>query len=153
MPLCKSIIKPLCLMSSNQLNSATCFNKWMLKMASGAHLNEESSYLTTFNTHHGSYHFMHMSYGLKMSQDVCQMCIDLATDCLPSIIAIHDDKYQHLLQLMKTTKQHGITFASKTLTDVETHYANIERVSVSVLQPHDVPHIPIWQACHCTKWP
>ena len=44
-----------------------------------------------------------------------------------------------------------IAFASKTLTDAETDYVNNERVSVSVLWPQEVSHIPIWQACDCTE--
>ena len=74
-----------------------------------------------FNTHCGRYHFLCMEFGLKMSHDVFQMCMDRATDCLLSIIAImHDDiciyghtpreHDQHLLQLMKTAKQHIIIF-------------------------------------------
>ena len=92
-------------------------------MASGDfHLYEKSSYLTTFNTHHGRYRFWHMPFGLKMSQDVFQMWMDQATDHLPSIIVIHDDicPYSctpkdhdwYLLQLMQTAKQHGIVFNS-----------------------------------------
>ena len=41
--------------------------------------------------------------------------------------------------------------ASQTLTDMETHYAKIERESVSVLCPQKVPHIPLWQACNHPK--
>ena len=85
-------------------------------------LDEKSSYLTTFNMHCGMYRFLHMLFGLKMSQDVFQMQMDQVTDCLPGIIAIHDDIciYNHtledhdwqLLQLMQTAKQHGIVFNS-----------------------------------------
>ena len=32
-----------------------------------------------------------MPFSLKMSQDVFQMQMDQATDCLPGIIVIHDD--------------------------------------------------------------
>ena len=47
---------------------------------------------------------------------------------------------------------HSIVFTSKTLTDIEIHYANIERgVPVSVLQPQDFSHLPIWQTCHCAN--
>ena len=54
-----------------------------------------------------------MPFGLKMSQDVFQMCMDQITNRVPGIIAIHDDMCvfgktreehdTHLLQLMKTT--------------------------------------------------
>ena len=40
-----------------------------------------------------------------------------------------------------------IAFTSKTLTDIETHYANIERVSVSMLRSGEIPHPPLRQAC------
>ena len=33
-------------------------------------LEEESSYLTTFNTPFGRYHFLRMLFGLQMSQDI-----------------------------------------------------------------------------------
>ena len=53
-----------------------------------------------------------MSFGIRMSQDVFQMCMDQITNKLPGIIAIHDNlcvfgktREEHdtnLLQLMKT---------------------------------------------------
>ena len=39
-------------------------------------LDEESSYLTTFNSPFGRYRFLRMPFGLKMSQDVFQSKID-----------------------------------------------------------------------------
>ena len=63
-----------------------------------------------------------MPFGLKISQDIFQMCMDQVIDCLPGIIAIHDDiciynhtpeqHDQHLLKLMQTAAQHGIVFNS-----------------------------------------
>ena len=63
-----------------------------------------------------------MQFGLKMSQNVFQMQMDQATDCLPGIIAIHDDicvfghtpedDDEHLLCLMQSAKDHGIIFNS-----------------------------------------
>ena len=41
-----------------------------------------------------------------------------------------------------------IAFASKTLTDVETHYANIKRVSFSLLWSGEIPHLYLWEACN-----
>ena len=86
------------------------------------HLDEKSSYLTTFNMHHGRYRFLDMPFSLKMSQDVFQMQMDQATYCLPGIIAIHDDicvfsctpeeHDEHLLCMMETAKDHGIIFNS-----------------------------------------
>ena len=84
------------------------------------HLNTPSSYLTTFNTHIGHYQFLHMPFGLKMSQDVFQMWMDLISDRLPGIIAIHDDicmygkdtteHNNNLLQLMNTAQEQGLVF-------------------------------------------
>ena len=39
-------------------------------------LDDESSYLTTFNTPNGRYRFLRMPFGLRMSQDVFQFKID-----------------------------------------------------------------------------
>ena len=42
----------------------------------GMHLTEEASLLTTFNTHLRRYRFLHVPFGLKMSQDIFQMRMD-----------------------------------------------------------------------------
>ena len=108
---------------SHHLSGATCFSKFNTKDGFWSiHLDEKSSYLITFNMHHDSYRCLHMPFGLKMSQDVLQMWMDQATDCLPSIITIHDDiciyghtseeHGWHLLQLMETAKEHDIVFNS-----------------------------------------
>ena len=81
---------------THHLSGATCFSKHDAKDGFWSiYLHEDSSYLTTFSTHHGRYRFLHMPFGLKMSQDIFQMWMDQATDCLPSIIAIHDE-YMHV---------------------------------------------------------
>ena len=77
---------------SHCLRGATCFSKLDAKDGFWSiHLDEKSSYLTTFNMHCGRYRFLHMPFGLKMSQEVFQMWMDQATDHLPSIMTIHDD--------------------------------------------------------------
>ena len=63
-----------------------------------------------------------MPFSLKVSQDVFQMQMDQATDCLCGIIAIHDDICMfghtseehdgHLLHLMESAKTHSIVFNS-----------------------------------------
>ena len=63
-----------------------------------------------------------MPFSLKMSQDVFQMHMDQSTDCLPGIIAIHDnicmfgctpeEHDEHLLCLMESAKTHGTVFNS-----------------------------------------
>ena len=45
-----------------------------------------------------------------------------------------------------------IAFASKTLTDVETRYANIEWECLSVVFGLEKFHTCIWQTYHSTKW-
>ena len=77
---------------SYQLSSATCFSKLDAKDSSWSiHLDEKSTYLTTFNTHHGRYRFLLMPLGLEMSHDIFQIWMDQATHHLPGIIMIHDD--------------------------------------------------------------
>ena len=72
---------------SHCLSRATCFSKLDAKNGFWSiHLNEKFLYLTMFNTHHGRYQFLCMPFGLKMSQDVFQMWLNQATDCLPGII-------------------------------------------------------------------
>ena len=56
---------------THHLSGATCFSKLDAKDGFWSiHLEEDSSYLTMFNTHHGRYKFLHMPFGLKMSQDI-----------------------------------------------------------------------------------
>ena len=38
-----------------------------------------------------------------------------------------------------------VAYASKTLTDAETRYANIERITRSGSQGGEIPHILLWQ--------
>ena len=108
---------------SHKLSGATVFSKLDAKDGFWSiHLDTPSSYLTTFNTHKGRYWYLHMPFGLKMSQDVFQMRMDQITDRLPGIIAIHDDicvygktREEHdtnLLQLMKTASKNGLVFNS-----------------------------------------
>ena len=108
---------------SHKLSGATVFSKLDAKDGFWSiHLDTPSSYLTTFNTHKGCYRYLCMPFGLKMSQDVFQMCMDQITDRLPGIIAIHDDicvygktREEHdtnLLQLMKTASKNGLVFNS-----------------------------------------
>ena len=103
---------------SHKLSSTTVFSKLDAKDGFWSiHLDTPSSNLTIFNTHKGCYWFLCMPFGLKMSQDVFQMCMDQITNRLPGIIAIHDDiclfdktREEHntnLLQLMKTASKMG----------------------------------------------
>ena len=54
-------------------------------------LDEESSYLTTFNSSYGRYRFKRMPFGLKMSQDIFQTRIDQTFEGCHAVIGIADD--------------------------------------------------------------
>ena len=81
-------------------------------------LDEESSYLTTFNTPFGRYRFLRMPFGLRMSQDIFQFKIDETYRDCQGAIGIADDvtvygKNEkehdlHLHETMERTKKAGI---------------------------------------------
>ena len=54
-------------------------------------LDEESSYLTTFNSPFGRYRFKRMPFGLKMSQDIFQAKIDQTFEDCEGVVGIADD--------------------------------------------------------------
>ena len=54
-------------------------------------LDEQSSFLTTFNSPYGRYRFKRMPFGLKMSQDIFQARIDRLVEGLAGVVAIADD--------------------------------------------------------------
>ena len=59
---------------SHCLSGATYFSKLGTKDDFWSiHLDEKSLYLTTVYIYHGRYHFRHMPFSLKMSQDVVQI--------------------------------------------------------------------------------
>ena len=108
---------------THKLSGAKVFSKLDVKDGFWSiHLDTPSSLLTAFNTHKGCYWFLHMPFGLKMSQDVFQMWMDQITNRLPGIIAIHDDisvygkdtteHDNNLLKLMQTAQDHGLVFNS-----------------------------------------
>ena len=81
-------------------------------------LDEESSYLTTFNTPFGRYRFLRMPFDLRMSQDIFQFKIDeMYRDCQGAIGIADDvtvygtnDKENdlHLHETMERTRKAGI---------------------------------------------
>ena len=76
------------------LTGATKFSKVDSNKAFfGMHLTEEASLLTTFNTHLRRYRFLHVPFGLKMSQNIFQMRMDNIVAQCPSVLAIHDDVF------------------------------------------------------------
>ena len=65
-------------------------------------LDEESSYLTTFNSPFGRYRFKRMPFGLKMSQDVFQSKIDQTFEGCNGAVGIADD----IVVFGKTAEEH-----------------------------------------------
>ena len=55
----------------------------------------ESSLLTTFNTHRGRFHFVHLPFGLTCAQDIFQRMMDQILDCCEGVIGIADDIIIH----------------------------------------------------------
>ena len=66
-------------------------------------LDEESSYLTTFNTPWDRFRFHRMHFGLKMSQNVFQRKIDQAFENCKGAVGIADD-----IQVFGTDDNHDL---------------------------------------------
>ena len=100
-----------------RLHGSTLFSKLDAKQGYwNVKLDEESTLLTTFNTHKGRYKFLHMPFGLKMSQDIFQK-IDQTCEKCKGAVGIADDiqvfgSYQthdlHLHEAMERTRKAGI---------------------------------------------
>ena len=60
----------------------TCHGYWSIV------LDEESSFLTTFNSSFGRYHFLHLPFGLVCSQDIFQKKMDQFLEECPGCIGI-----------------------------------------------------------------
>ena len=106
------------------LTEATKFSKVDgNKVFFGMHLTEEASLLTTFNTHLGRYRFLHVPFGLKMSQDIFQMRMDDIVAQCPGVLAIHYDmsiygKHNrdhdaNIINLFKVAQKEGLISNSK----------------------------------------
>lgn len=65
-------------------------------------LDEESSYLTTFNSPEGRFRFLRMPFGLRMSQDIFQKKIDQTFEGCQGVIGIADD----IVVFGKTEQEH-----------------------------------------------
>ena len=89
----------------------------------GMHLTKEASLLTMFNTHLGWFRFLHVPFGLKMSQDIFQMRMDdIVTQC-PGVLAIHDDMFiygkdnrdhdANIINLFNVVQKEGLVINSK----------------------------------------
>ena len=83
-------------------------------------LDEESSYLTTFNSPFGRFRFTRLPFGLCVSQDVFQQKMDFILEKCPGTVGIADDVAVHgsteqehdanLHNLMIIARQHGLVF-------------------------------------------
>eukprot|EP00057_Strongylocentrotus_purpuratus_P007993 XP_011662467.1 PREDICTED: uncharacterized protein K02A2.6-like [Strongylocentrotus purpuratus] len=81
-------------------------------------LDEESSYLTTFNSPFGRYRFKRLPFGLCVSQDVFQQRMNQILEKCPGVIGMADDiavvgktAVEHdanLHNLMRVAKEHGL---------------------------------------------
>ena len=88
----------------------------------GMHLTEAASLLMTFNTHLGRYRFLHVPFGLKMSQDIFQMRMDDIVAQCPGVLAIHDDVFiygkddrdhdANIINLFNIAQKEGLIFNS-----------------------------------------
>lgn len=86
-----------------ELSGAKYFTKmdaksgyWNLK------LNDQSSFLTTFNTSFGRYRYLRLPFGLKSSQDEFQRKMDESYEGLEGVITLEDD----ILVFGKTREEH-----------------------------------------------
>ena len=87
------------------------------------HLTEEASLLTMFNTHLRRYRFLHVPFGLKMSQDIFQMRMDDIVAQCPGVLAIYDDMFiyrkndrdhnANIINLFNMALKEGLIFNSK----------------------------------------
>ena len=69
-------------------------------------LDEESSYLCTFNTPLGRYRFKRLPFGVKVSQDIFQRKLDEVYKDIPNVTGIADD----ILVVGKTQEEHDEAF-------------------------------------------
>ena len=111
---------------AHQLAGAVVFTKAdALKAFLQVHLTEESSKLLVINTQKGRYRFKKMPFGVKMSQDVFQMKMDLIMERCPGVISIHDDIVVYgvsdedhdanLINLLNVAQIEGLVLDSKKL--------------------------------------
>ena len=119
--ICESHKAPTLEEIAHVLTRATKFSKVDSNKAFfGMHLMEAASLLTTFNTHHSRYRFLHVPFGLKMSQDIFQMRMDDILAQCPGVLAIHDDVFiygkedrdhdANIINLFNIAQKEGLIF-------------------------------------------
>ncbi|XP_038046793.1 uncharacterized protein K02A2.6-like [Patiria miniata] len=75
-----------------EFSQARVFSKLDAKAGYWAvHLDEKSQELTTFRTPFGRYCFQRLPFGLAISQDIFQQCMDEIVDQVPGCVCIADD--------------------------------------------------------------
>ena len=87
------------------------------------HLEKKSQLLTTFRTPFGRYCWLHLPFGLNVSQDILQSRMDQHLDGLTGVVSIADDivvfgeneedRDRNLINLMKQAERKGLVFNSK----------------------------------------
>ncbi|XP_037077171.1 uncharacterized protein K02A2.6-like [Pollicipes pollicipes] len=109
---------------THKLTGATVFSKLDAKNGYwSVTFDEQSSFLTTFNTPFGRHRYLRMPFGLVMSQDVFQRKMDQILEECPGTMGIADDvavfgknEADHdasLHHLFTVAKKHGLTFNSR----------------------------------------
>ena len=86
-------------------------------------LDYELSLLTTFKTHRGKFHFVHLPFRLVCAQDIFQRMMDQILDHCGGVIRIAYDVIIHgkddaehgrrLHKFMKVTREHGLVLNKK----------------------------------------
>ena len=105
----------------SELNNATFFTVVDAKKGYWhVPLDEESSYLTTFNTPFGRFRFNRLPFGLVVSQDIFQKQLDTAFQGLNGVTGIADDTFvygsseeehdRNLVKLMERAREKGVVF-------------------------------------------
>ena len=93
-------------------------------------LNEESSYLTTFNTSYGRFRFIRMPFGLNVAGDALQCKRDAVYSNLKGVAGIadcmfiygtsDDDHDKNLTNFLNRTREHGVKIGLDKIQHVKT---------------------------------
>ncbi len=88
-------------------------------------LDDESSFLCTFNTPFGRYRFKRLPFGVIVSQDIFQRKLDEVYNGIPNVMGIADDilvcgsteqEHDHaFIEMLKATRAHNVSLNSEKL--------------------------------------